>query len=147
MDRILISLKFTLLRHSSKGLRIFGWVIGGLFVAATWSAAVFASGAEVRGDVLALLFAAWTIGAMVGPVLLSGAGVLRPDSFALLPIERRALARGLLLSVFVSIAAGFVLLAFLAASVHAALLSPATLIVVIVGAPDIDEEELSWIGS
>jgi ABC-2 type transport system permease protein len=139
VDRILISLKYTLLRHSSKGLRIAGWVIGAAFVAATWAVGVFAANPDARGSALSLLFAAWTVGAMVGPVLMSGAGILRPDYFALLPIERRALSRGLFVSVFVSIAAGFVLLAFAAASTHALNLSPATLMLVAVGAP------LTWI--
>lgn len=139
MDRILISLKFTLLRNSSKGLRIVGWALGGVLVVGTWLAAAVAADDDVRGSVLALAFAGWVAGTALGPVLLSGSGVLRPDHFALLPIDRWTLSRGLLTSVFVSIASGFVLLALLAASVHAVLLDPVTLVVVLVGAP------LTWI--
>jgi ABC-2 type transport system permease protein len=139
VDRILIALKFTMLAHSSKGLRGAGWVFGALFVAATWACAVLAADDGVRSGVLALLFACWAAGAAVGPVLLSGSGVLRPDYFALLPVSGRRLSRGLLVSVFVSVAAGFVLLAFAAAAVHAVQLAPAALVVVLVGAP------LSWV--
>lgn len=139
MDRLLISLKFTLLRNSSKGLRIAGWAAGGVLVVGTWLAAAFAADDDVRGSVLALAFAGWVTGTALGPVLLSGSGVLRPDYFALLPIDRWTLGRGLLTSVFVSTASGLVLLALLAASVHAVLLDPVTLVVVLVGAP------LTWI--
>lgn len=139
MDRLLISLKATLLRNSSKGLRIAGWAAGSVLVVGTWLAAVFAADDDVRGSVLALALAAWVAGTALGPVLLSGSGVLRPDYFALLPIDRWTLSRGLLTSVFVSIASGVVLLALLAASVHAVLLDPVTLVVALVGAP------LTWI--
>ncbi|MFC0678528.1 hypothetical protein ACFFGH_11830 [Lysobacter korlensis] len=139
MDRLLIDLKFALLRNSSKGLRIFGWIVGAALVVATWAAAVLANGDEVRSTVLTLLFAGWAVGAGLGPVLMSGSGVLRPDYFTLLPIDGRRLSRGLLATVFVSIASAFVLLAFLAAAVHAVLLDPATLALVLIGAP------LTWI--
>lgn len=139
MDRLLISLKFTLLRNSSKGLRLTGWILGAGLVSGTWLAAVLASGDDVRGSVLSLAFAGWVLGAAIGPVLLSGSGVLRPDYFALLPLDRWTLSRGLLASVFVSIASAYVLLALLAAGMHAVLLDPATLVIVLVGAP------LTWI--
>jgi ABC-2 type transport system permease protein len=65
---------------------------------------------------------------------MSGSGTLRPGWFALLPIPRRALGRGLLVSVYVSIAAALVLAALLAVSLHAALLDPVALVVAIPGA-------------
>ena len=139
MDRILIALKFTLLRNSTKGLRIAGWVIGAGLVAGTWFAAAAASGDDVRGTVLTLAFAGWVVGAALGPTLVSGSGALRPDYFALLPIDRRALGRGLLVSTFVGIGSAYVLLAFVAAAVHAVALDPLTLLIVLVGAP------LTWI--
>ena len=139
MDRLLISLKFTLLRNSSRGLRVVGWVIGAALVAGTWLAAAAASNDDVRGSVLTLAFAGWVVGAALGPTLLSGSGALRPDYFALLPIDRRSLGRGLLVTTFVGIGSAYVLLAFVAAAVHAVLLDPATLVVVLVGAP------LTWV--
>lgn len=139
MDRILIDLKFTLLRNSSKGLRVLGWIVGAVLVLGTWVAAMLATDNDVRSSVLTLTFAGWIVGAVLGPVLMSGSGVLRPDYFALLPIDRRALSRGLLVSVFVGIASAYVLVALLAAAVHAIALDPVTLLVVLVGTP------LTWI--
>ncbi len=138
MDRLLISLKFTMLRHSSLGLRGIGWVLGALFVVATWTAAVLAA-PEARHDVLTLAFALWAAGAALGPVLLSGRSVLQPGYFALLPLRSAEVGRGLLMSVFVSIASGFVLLAFAAALVPAFLGGPGAVLVALVGAP------LTWV--
>ena len=106
---------------------------------ATWAVAVLASGDQVRSSALTLVFALWGVGAALGPVLTSGAGVLRADYFALLPLPRRALGRGLLVSVLVSIASGYVLLALLATSLHALQVDPRTVVVVLVGAP------LTWL--
>lgn len=96
----LISLKFAMLRNSSAGMRHVGWFLGALFVVATWAAAVVSSDASVRHSVLTLIFAGWLLGAMIGPVMLSGSGVLRADYFALLPLSRATLGRGLLATVF-----------------------------------------------
>jgi ABC-2 type transport system permease protein len=115
----MIALKLTMLRHAMPGLRAVGWVVGAVLVAATWAVAVGVRDPDVRRDALMLVLAAWLVGGMVGPVLTSGAGVLRADYFTLLPLTRRAVGRGLLLSVFVSIAAGLVLLAALSTTAHA----------------------------
>ncbi|WP_460945734.1 hypothetical protein [Okibacterium endophyticum] len=135
----MISLKFAMLRNSSAGLRKAGWIIGALFVMATWVAAAIVPDEGVRHSVLALGFAVWMVGGMVGPVLMSGAGVLRPDYFSLLPLSKATVGRGLLASVFVSIASGFVLLALLASSWQAAVIAPATIVIAVLGAV------LSWI--
>lgn len=133
MDRWLISLKFAMLRNSSAGLRRAGWVIGALLVVATWAGAALAADTAIRHHVLTLVFAMWLVGGMFGPVLMSGAGVLRADYFALLPLSRSQLGRGLLTTVYVGVAATYVLLAFLAVSWHAAVLDPGTIIVAVVG--------------
>ncbi|WP_420271825.1 hypothetical protein, partial [Occultella aeris] len=139
MDRGLISLKFAMLRNSSAGMRKAGWVVGALLVAATWAAAALAADDGVRHSTLTLVFAMWAVGAMLGPVIMSGAGVLRPDYFTLLPVTRAALGRGLLVSVFVGVAAAYVLAALLAGTWHAVALSPATAVLAVVGAA------LTWI--
>ncbi|WP_154793522.1 hypothetical protein [Occultella kanbiaonis] len=139
MDRGLISLKFAMLRNSSGGMRKAGWVIGALLVAATWAVAALAADDGVRHSALTLVFLVWAVGAMVGPVIMSGAGVLRPDYFALLPISRAALGRGLLMSVFVGVAAAYVLAALLAGTWHAVALSPPTAVLAVIGAA------LTWI--
>lgn len=138
MDRTLISLKFALLRHSSKGLRTAGWVVGALLVTATWAVIALAA-PDARHSVATLAFALWGVSAAVGPVLMSGAGVLRPTYFALLPLRSRDLGRGLLLSVFVSIASAYVLLALASSTVIAVAASPTAVAVVVIGTP------LTWI--
>jgi ABC-2 type transport system permease protein len=130
----MIALKLTMLRHAMPGLRAVGWVAGAVLVAATWAVAVGVRDPAVRRDALMLVLAAWLVGGMVGPVLTSGAGVLRADYFTLLPLTRRAVGRGLLLSVFVSIAAGFVLLAALSTTAHAVGGGAAAVAVGLVGA-------------
>jgi len=139
MDRGMISLKFAMLRNTSAGLRKAGWIIGGILVLATWAGALIAPDQDVRRSVLALAFAVWTAGAMVGPVLMSGAGVLKPEYFALLPLSRATIGRALLVSVFVGIASGFVLLALLASIWQAGHVEPAALTVAVLGAA------LSWV--
>lgn len=138
MARILISLKLTLLRNSTKGLRLTGWIVGAIAIAGTWLAAVLADDGA-RTSVLTLAFAVWGVGAAVGPVLMSGNGVLRPDAFALLPLPRRALGRGLLVASFVGVASAYVLAAFSASAVAALRQDPVTLVVVAIGVP------LTWI--
>lgn len=115
----LISMKFAMLRNSPRGLRMLGWVVGGLLVAGTWAAAVMAEPA-VRAEVVMLLLLMWLVGAALGPVTMSGAGVLRPEFFALLPLDRGRLALGLLVSTFPGVASGYVLLASLVIVVPAA---------------------------
>ncbi|WP_240658881.1 hypothetical protein, partial [Microbacterium sp. CPCC 204701] len=139
MDRGLISLKFAMLRNTSAGLRKAGWVLGAVLVLATWASAVVAPDAAVRHSVLTLVFAMWLVGAMLGPVLTSGAGVVRADYFALLPVSRLALGRGLLATVFVGVAAAYVLAALLTNAWHASALGIAALAVAVVGAA------LTWI--
>lgn len=134
MDRGLISLKFAMLRNTSAGLRKAGWVTGAALVLATWAGVAFAPDAAVRHSVLTLLFAMWLVGAMLGPVLMSGAGVVRADYFALLPVSRLALGRGLLATVFVGVAAAYVLAALLANAWHAAALGIVAIAVAVVGA-------------
>ena len=139
MDRGMISLKFAILRNTSAGLRRAGWIAGAALVSATWAAAAVAPNDQVRHSVLALAFAVWTVGATVGPVLTSGAGVLRAEYFTLLPLSRAAVARALLVSNFVSVAAGFVLLALLSSVWQAATIAPATIGIAVLGAA------LSWV--
>lgn len=134
MDRGLISLKFAMLRNSSSGLRKAGWVFGAVFVLATWTVVIIAADQSVRHSVLTLSLVLWLLGAMLGPVLMSGAGVVRADYFALLPVSRLALGRGLLASVFVGVAASFVLLALLASVVYAAPYGPLAILIAVVGA-------------
>jgi ABC-2 type transport system permease protein len=130
----MIALKFAMLRHSLPGLRLVGWVLGAAAVAGTWGVALAVDDAGVRRSVLTLLLAVWLVGGAVGPVLTSGAGALRAEYFTLLPLSRREVGQGLLVSVLVSIASGFVLLAQAAVAGHAAGGGAAAVAVALVGA-------------
>ena len=110
--RDLTSMKFAMLRNSPRGMRMLGWVLGALAVLGTWALVVLADDA-VRAEVAMLALVVWLVGAALGPVTMSGAGVLRPEYFALLPIERRRLALALLATTFPGVASGYVLLACL----------------------------------
>lgn len=133
MVGVLTSMKFALLRNSPLGMRAFGWLAGAILVALTWVGVLLADGAA-RADVTMLLLAAWTVAAAVGPVTMSGAGVLRPDYFSLLPLDRRRLALALLATTFPGVASGFLLLAAASllapafASAHAVLAAPVALV-------------------
>ncbi len=111
--RTLVSMKLTMLRHAPKGQRPLGWVLGAGLVVATWLAALLPSDDDVRAEVLLLVLAAWGVGSALGPVTMSGPGVLRPDQLTLLPVSRSRLASGLLVATFPGIASGYVLLAVL----------------------------------
>ncbi|RCK68755.1 hypothetical protein DT076_14325 [Desertihabitans brevis] len=134
MVGVLISLKLTLLRHSPKGLRQTGWVLGALLVLSTWAGVLLATAGAVRVEVQVLTAVGWGVGAVLGPVLMSGAGVLRAEYFTLLPLDRSRLALGLLAAVFPSVASGYLLLALLAAVVPAVALGPLAVAVAVLGA-------------
>lgn len=110
--RTLVAMRFTMLRHAPKGQRPLGWVLGGVLVAGSW-AAVLAADEAVRADVLLLVLVGWGVGSALGPVTMSGPGVLRADQLSLLPVSRGRMAAGLLAATFPGIASGFVLLAVL----------------------------------
>ncbi|MEU6204058.1 hypothetical protein ABZ814_10750 [Micromonospora musae] len=98
----LIRLTFTIRRHSPSLRRTWGIVLGIAAVAATWAALLLAR-PGARSDVLTLVLIGWFVGWLVGPVLASGAAVLRPEYFTLLPLPRRRLAVGLFASAFVGV--------------------------------------------
>lgn len=134
MVGILTSMKFAMLRHSPATMRRAGWVVGGVLVIITWVGHVRAADPEVRADVALLLFACWGVGAVMGPVSMSGAGVLRAEYFTLLPLSRSRLALGLLGAVFPGVASVYLLLAFLGVTVLAGYRSPALIPIAVLAA-------------
>ncbi len=100
----LIRLRFAIQRHTLGWKRLLGLVLGVAAAAGTWAGTLLAA-PGARADVLLLVLALWLVGWVVGPVLTSGASVLRPEYFTLLPLERRRLGAGLLASVFVGVGA------------------------------------------
>ncbi|MFK0251465.1 hypothetical protein ACIQUM_42765 [Amycolatopsis azurea] len=109
----LIRLKLTIQRHTRGWKRLLGLAAGVLAAAVTW-AVVFVAEPAARADVLLLVLAFWTAGWVVGPVLTSGAAMLRPEYFTLLPLPARGLGAGLLASAFAGVGGSVTAIAFLA---------------------------------
>ncbi|QSY50342.1 MULTISPECIES: hypothetical protein [Streptomyces] len=118
MALALIQMKFAVLRRDLSGPRatwVFSGAVAGLAMAASTiaMATVDAPDLGTVRDLLAVLFALWTLGWMLGPVA-TGQPVLRAEQFALQPIPRRRLALGLLGAGFVAVTAVVSLVAFAA---------------------------------
>ena len=102
MVGVLIRMKLRMLRHSLRGRRAVGLVIGGLFglvagVVTALLASVDFGDPEASTDIVAALLAAWTLGWLAAPVLTGGSDeTLQPEHFRLLPIPPRRLASGFL---------------------------------------------------
>ena len=125
MVGVLIRMKLVLLRNSMTGGRAAGMVIGGLsglvLAAGTiWLSIALPAHSSALMDILALLYTMWLLGWILGPILVGGQSVLRPEHFTLLPIPRLRLALGLLGAAFINIGTGVTLLAFVSLIVFAA---------------------------
>ncbi|GAA2555624.1 hypothetical protein [Pseudonocardia hydrocarbonoxydans] len=127
----LIRLRFAIQRHTPGWKRLLGLVLGIGAALLTWAATLIA---PAGGDVLLLVLAGWLAGWLVGPVLSSGAAVLRPEYFALLPLERRRLGAGLLASVFVGVGAAVTAGGLLALVGHAIVVADGPAVVAAVAA-------------
>ncbi|UFU01937.1 hypothetical protein LQF12_10455 [Ruania suaedae] len=119
--RLLVGLRRTIQAHNESWKRPTGIALGVVAAAATWAATLLAE-PEARGDVLAVVLGLWSLGWVIGPILASGASVLRPEYFTLLPLERRHLGLGLLASVYAGPGAILTCAAMLALVAHGALL-------------------------
>jgi ABC-2 type transport system permease protein len=132
---VLIRLKLTLLKHALRGGQAtflqLGAVVGGLFAA--WLLVVgLGAGADEHAafDILALAFSLLA----GGWILLSTAGgdPLRPETLALLPIDRRRLARLLLITSLVGVTPAVTLVSLCSLVVAAWTTGPAAVVVAVV---------------
>ncbi len=128
----LIRLKLAIQRHTLSGTRVLGLVLGVATAGATW-VTVLVAGPDGRSDALTLALAGWLVGWLVGPILTSGAAVLPPEHFALLPIPRRKLGFGLLAAVFVGVGAAVTAAAFLTLVGHGVLMATGPALLAAVG--------------
>lgn len=106
----LIRLKFTVAGHSPSWKRPVGLLLAIAAVALTWTASSLAESTAV-GDVLSFALLVWSVGWLIGPILSSSTVVLRPEYFALMPMNRFRLGVALLASMFAGVGAVAMVLA------------------------------------
>lgn len=138
MVGILIRMKLRVMRHSLRGRQAVQLVIGALFGLIFAALTMLAGSVDytnpaVSVDVLAALFAAWTVGWLIGPVIFGGSDeTLRVEHFTLLPIRPRKLALGLYVIGFIGVPALVSLIAFASMVVYASGLGAAAVAVGVV---------------
>ncbi|MFG1871518.1 hypothetical protein [Micromonospora arborensis] len=118
MADALIRMRLAVLRRDLSGPRAVwmfsGAVAGtGLAIGTIGVATLAAERPDTVLDLLAVVFAAWTVGWMVGPAY-GGQPVLRAEQFALQPVPRHRLAVGLLGAALVGPTSAVTLIAFTA---------------------------------
>lgn len=133
MVGVLIRMKLAVLRHSTTDAKMalsgLGWTAGiCLAVATLVLASLGFSHPRLLMDLLAVTFALWALGWMVGPIF-AGEPALNGEHFHRQPIARRTLALGLLSAALVAVTTAITLLAFCALIVFAARLSWAAIAV------------------
>ncbi len=133
MVGVLIRMKLAILRHSIIGTRATWMLTGGLLglglAVGTIAVATFdVDQPTTLMDLLAVVFAIWMFGWMLGPAF-GGEPVLRAEHFAFEPIPRGRLALGLLAAACVGITTAVTFTAFTAMVVFAARLGTVSVIV------------------
>lgn len=127
MVGVLIRMKLAVLRHSTTdakaAIRGLGWTAGICLAIPTLAlASLDFSHPRLLVDLLAVTFALWTLGWIVGPIF-AGEPPLTAEHFHRQPIARRTLAVGLLAAALVAATTAITLAAFGALIVFAARLS------------------------
>ena len=130
-------MKLTMMRRLATGPRANAMLTGGVLgVAAALGTIAIATlepdRADHAVDLLAVVFAIWTLGWMLAPAY-GGQPVLRAEHFALPPIPRARLAIGLLGAAFAGVTTAITLLAFTATVVFAARLGAVPVLVALPG--------------
>ncbi|NRQ31842.1 hypothetical protein HII36_08315 [Nonomuraea sp. NN258] len=137
MVGVLIRMKLAVLRHSTtdakRALNALGHGAGVCLAVATLVLAFLDfSRPRLLMDLLAVTFALWALGWMVGPIF-AGEPALNGEHFRRQPVPRRTLAMGLLAAALVAVTTAVTLLAFCALIVFAARLSWMAVVVSVPG--------------
>lgn len=123
---ILARMKLAVLRHKLHGKELSRFRQSILFgltavIATFWIVLQSYNTPGQASDVMAIVFAMWAIGWIIGPILFSGEDrTLLPEHFRSLPLTSQGLATGLLGASFVSVPALVSLLAFASVVAYAA---------------------------
>ncbi|GAA3475200.1 hypothetical protein [Nonomuraea roseola] len=117
MAHVLIRMRWTLLRNSLRGERVYGFatgvVVGVVLAAGTIVVAVLWPSA------LPVTLAVWLMGWVFGPIFTGGGNeTLRPEYFTMIPVTPRRMAAGLLAGAFAGPAPLISLVAFLSMAVY-----------------------------
>ncbi|WP_031070791.1 hypothetical protein [Streptomyces sp. NRRL S-118] len=127
MVGVLIRMKLAVLRHSTSDTKMalsgLGWAAGSCLAVTTVILAFLDfSQPRMLTDVLAVTFALWALGWIVGPIF-AGEPALNGEHFHRQPIPRRTLTTGLLAAALVSVTTAITVLALGATIAFAARLS------------------------
>ncbi|MEH7457859.1 hypothetical protein V7183_11625 [Bacillus sp. JJ1127] len=136
MVSVLVRMKLAILRHSMNGGRAVLLIMGGLFglllaIGTVLLFAFYPTNPTVSKDILYIVFAVWTIGWIMGPMLTGGDGLLRPEYFMLLPLNSYKLARALLVVAFIGLGPLISLVAFMGLLWYAVRLNLGAIIVAV----------------
>ncbi|PEA81916.1 hypothetical protein [Bacillus pseudomycoides] len=128
MVGVLVRMKLAILRHSMNGGRAVLMIMDGLFglllaIGTVLLFSFYPTNLAAPKDILYIVFAVWTIGWIIGPILTGGDGLLRPEYFMLLPLNPYKLARALLVVAFVGLGPLISLVAFMGLLLYAARLN------------------------
>jgi ABC-2 type transport system permease protein len=136
---VLIRMKLRVLSHSLGGARAASFIIGALVGLAAGGVSLFfvaagiSHGLSLGTTIAAAMFLLWTIGWLIGPIIMGGGDeTLRPENFALLPLSPTKLAFGLLGASIAGVPPVATVVAFLGLVVGGALLGPLPVIVAVI---------------
>ncbi|MGG3670577.1 hypothetical protein ABES96_05000 [Bacillus nitratireducens] len=128
MVSVLIRMKLSILKNSmNSGKAVLLTIIGivGLLIAIGTIVlfSFYPTEHNVSKSILYVVFALWTVGWILGPILSGGDGMLRPEYFALLPLTSFKLARALFVVAFIGLGPLVSLIAFVGLLIYTARVS------------------------
>ena len=125
MVGILIRMNLAMQHNSRSGMIRFWASVGLLLAVGTLVLSlIYKANPALSADLLASVFAAWTLLLALAPVFGRGGDGIRPENLALLPIPPRRLAIGLVGAEIVGIAPAIALVAFAALAVYGFQIGP-----------------------
>ncbi|PKV93947.1 ABC-2 type transport system permease protein [Amycolatopsis echigonensis] len=137
MIAALIGMKLAVFRHGLTGRRMSTLLLGALLgIAAAGFTMSVAADSSASPELLSFMFAVWTVGWVLGPVLGGGGeDPLKIGYFAMVPISPRRLAAGLLVGSLAGIGPLLLLAAFSALVARATFLGPAAVVTAVAAVP------------
>lgn len=136
MIATLTRLRLTVWRRTPNGMRSLGITVGATVALGVVAiGAGWLGGAASTGDLLALVFAAWLLGWVMGPIQSGGNDFLRPEWFQMTPVRPRRLAVSLLGASGLGIGSAVTVIMLAGLVVYGARLGPPAAAVAVVAMP------------